>query len=188
VEGECYNDQIGECQNPEHVAGIAKMIKIRKRAHIYHALKSLLPEMRQVVLEKVWRYPESRPFLPHCWSSDYRTYHPDAVRATLDQARTVLESDEGEDEVRQLASDIVNKAASLEFFDFNYPMLAPRYSDPKEEQKSKKPKPIDLRPRHEILFEQFKARYLKRPFKIASNTKKTSVASSKRNVVIHVRT
>lgn len=49
----CYSHEIGECQIEEHQPGIKNMIIERKKAFIYHFLKSLLKETRNKVLEKL---------------------------------------------------------------------------------------------------------------------------------------
>lgn len=47
----CQNHEHGDCSLPEHKLGIQKMEKIRKQATIYHCIKSLLPNIRYIVLD-----------------------------------------------------------------------------------------------------------------------------------------
>lgn len=164
VEGECYNEELGDCDVEEHAAGVEAMVHTRKRAHIYHAIKSLLPELRQTVLDKLWRSPEMRPYLPGWWSSDYRTYTPDTIRQTSIQAHSILEQvrlaeTTIDEQTLELAQNIVTKTSALHFTPVEYP------PDPEPEQEEEEPSPKAKRKqplKHEVLFERFKSRYLKR--------------------------
>lgn len=54
----CYSDEIGDCQEVDHRPGIQAMNKIRKKAHIYKMLKSLLRETRSQVYNLLETDPE----------------------------------------------------------------------------------------------------------------------------------
>ncbi len=153
LEGECYGADAGDCNIPEHIQGINNMIETRKRAHIYHAIKSLLPELRKQILEKLWlTNNDIRPYLPQCWSSDYRTYVPDILRQTVEHADKIMEgSVTVDDSTRELAQTILNKvgAACIVFETIQYPPLPP-----------KQIKQSVLRKDYETLFERFKQRYI----------------------------
>lgn len=78
-EGYCYSDTIGPCTLEEHQGGIQNMIDIRKRAHIYHAIKSLLPEQREYILKVASQNSKIEPYLPRYMCNEYRTYLSDIV-------------------------------------------------------------------------------------------------------------
>jgi hypothetical protein len=91
-EGLCYSDTIGNCTVAEHQRGINTMIELRKRAHIYHAIKSLLPEQRESILKQSSRIPKLRPYLPRYMCSEYRTYLSDIVfQKILHAQRSLLD-------------------------------------------------------------------------------------------------
>lgn len=163
VEGGCYNEELGDCTIAEHQSGIQSMIDARKRAHVYHAIKSLLPDLRQTVLVKLWAVTEMRPYLPRCWASDYRTYTPDTIYQTslqahklLDQSRSTSDDDEMDPQSIELAQSIVTKTSVVRFTPVEYP------PDPEPEQEQRKKASSPPAPaKHEVLFERFKSRYLK---------------------------
>lgn len=49
----CYSDESGDCSDPFHSIGKSNMSNFRKKAHIYHMLKSLLPEIKLKVFEQI---------------------------------------------------------------------------------------------------------------------------------------
>lgn len=170
VESDCYGGEVGDCDVEEHHQGIQNMIDTRKRAHIYHGIKSLLPELRQSVLNKLWLIDSVRPFMPACWADDYRTYIADCIRQTADQANKLLESAAAsattlDRQTVELAQSIVSKASTLKFTDITYPELPPP------------PPPLAKRITHshertKMLFEKFKMRYIK-PRKLPEKKNKT---------------
>lgn len=89
-EGYCYSDTLGICVNQDHQIGINKMIEIRKKAHIYHAIKSLLPEMRNRIFQKAHTLKSLRPYLPKYMCSEYRAYSSDAIFEKLLQAQSAM--------------------------------------------------------------------------------------------------
>lgn len=53
VEGECYGHLIGPCTEQDHLDSILNYQEFRKKQHMYHALKSLLPHVRQSVIHQL---------------------------------------------------------------------------------------------------------------------------------------
>lgn len=145
VEGECYGGDKGDCDKPEHASGISNMITARKQAHIYHALKSLLPELRQSMLDLLWLDDEIRPFMPQWWADDYRTFLPDAIRSAAEPNANLDP---------EIIQSVIAKTAMLKFIPINYPPLPPvlQLQQPKQEQEQIKTK---------VLFNKFKNRYIK---------------------------
>ena len=147
MEGECYGSEVGDCTIAEHAVGVRNMIEMRKRAHIYHAIKSLLPEMRKHILEKVWlQQDDIRPYLPSHWSSDYRTYVPDVIEAA-GGSRTV---------------------PPLLFERIPYPVRVVAAASSSFNEKKKAGQAPKKCKEYEMLFRRFKSRYIKnRPQQIA---------------------
>jgi hypothetical protein len=50
----CSNHDKGDCQDPEHQHGIQRLEYTRKRAYVYHLLKSLLPTIRYQVYDELF--------------------------------------------------------------------------------------------------------------------------------------
>jgi hypothetical protein len=65
----CYNHDRGDCILQEHQQGILKLEILRKRAYVYHMIKSLLPEIRLSVYDKLYEKlclkPDLLEFLPY---------------------------------------------------------------------------------------------------------------------------
>jgi hypothetical protein len=169
IEGDCYNEELGDCDLESHKPGIEAMVMARKRAHIYHAIKSLLPSLRQTVLDKLWEIHDMRPYLPAFWSSDYRTYTPDTIRQTLQQAQSILEQSRGgpheiDEQTLEMAQTIVTKTSTIHFTAIEYPP-DPEPEDPpaRKSMKARNDNAKNEPAKHEVLFERFKMRYLKRP-------------------------
>lgn len=105
-EGHCYNDEIGTCNVAEHKTGIQNMINIRKQTHVYHAIKSLLPEFRKQLFEylKDNASDKLRKLLPRYICSDYRCFSADIfyklIYGTLNNNAHAIEvsSDEESDD------------------------------------------------------------------------------------------
>jgi hypothetical protein len=89
-ESQCYNDDIGPCTVPDHTSGITEMIKLRKRAHIYHAIKSLIPSLQAQVIAIVSTNKKIAPFLPKYMCSDYRLYMSDVMHYKLKAAQNFI--------------------------------------------------------------------------------------------------
>jgi hypothetical protein len=49
----CSDHDKGDCQDPEHQNGIQRLEYTRKRAYVYHLLKSLLPTIRYTVYDRL---------------------------------------------------------------------------------------------------------------------------------------
>ena len=114
-----------------------------------------------------------RKYLPEYWSSDYRTYCPDTIKFTVGQAQQILNTanDVDEDEqARDLAQDIVTKASSVLFTPIQYP------PPPTKPKKTTTPKA-----KHEVLFERFKSRYLKKTQRKAETAKKKRRMATRAN-------
>ena len=61
----CYGHDRSECTESTHQEGIQGMIRERRAAHIYHALISLLPELRQTIVSQLKADPSfDCSFLP----------------------------------------------------------------------------------------------------------------------------
>ena len=60
----CYGNLIGDCSIPEHQDGIHNLITIRKMAHIYHKLKSLLKDIRSDVLQIIKNDERFEEYIP----------------------------------------------------------------------------------------------------------------------------
>lgn len=52
-ENVCHSLEKGDCKIKSHQEGIRQMVNERKKAHIYHALKSLYPELRKKIILKL---------------------------------------------------------------------------------------------------------------------------------------
>ncbi len=50
----CSNHDKGDCQDPLHQPGIQRFEHVRKKAYVYHALKSLLPSVRYQVYDTLF--------------------------------------------------------------------------------------------------------------------------------------
>lgn len=153
LEGDCYGGEVGDCDREAHTLGIQNMIRIRKKAHIYHAIKSLLPHLRQRVLDELWtEHAVIRPLLPQCDSSDYRTYVPECTRKTAIQAQKIISASSSQ--TLELARNIVAASESLVFSDYSYPV---------EEAADVAAAGLGSSPTrsYEALFDRFKSRYIK---------------------------
>lgn len=53
IEGVCYGHNIGPCTVQDHLDSILKYQEFRKKQHMYHSLKSLLPHIRQKVIDEM---------------------------------------------------------------------------------------------------------------------------------------
>lgn len=148
IEGHCYNEEIGDCQDPKHQSGIQNMIDSRKKAHIYHAIKSLLPEMRIKVANRLIQ-ERLGDWVPRRYSSDYRTYLCEPVERTSKKANRIFNSfapnvelPEEERVGWEFARDFVNKASGLQFSNYDFNWSVP--------------------PRHRVIFEEFRKKYAPR--------------------------
>ena len=110
LENECYNQLIGDCDVPEHQYGVKKVIAIRKKAMVYHAIKSLLPYFRQEILTKAQSIKKLKQYLPTYISSDYRTYIADIThrkyylaKLSIGETRAII------DEMNKQLTDISQK-------------------------------------------------------------------------------
>ena len=90
-ENECYNDELGICNVESHQEGIQQMIELRKKAHIYHAINSLMPSLKTEILETLWKDKKARDYLPIYWSSDYRTHNSDVIQGVLKLAVKIMD-------------------------------------------------------------------------------------------------
>lgn len=60
----CHNHDKGECNIPEHIDGIQKLIDLRKRSCIFHNILSLLPDTRLDVYDKLYeKYKNNEEYL-----------------------------------------------------------------------------------------------------------------------------
>lgn len=76
-EGECHSQNMGDCQVTEHQVGIRNMTNIRKKARVYHALFSLLPETLEQIKPSLETDEIIQPYMPLVWGNDYREYLPE---------------------------------------------------------------------------------------------------------------
>jgi len=70
TESVCSNHDKGDCIIEEHQDGIKHMYFTRKTAYVYHIFKSLLPNIRLITYDKLYRkllisYPELLDYLPY---------------------------------------------------------------------------------------------------------------------------
>jgi hypothetical protein len=79
-ENKCYNEELGECKQIPHQEGIKNMHEERKKGHIFHALQSLLPNIKHQVLCEMWIQPKLKKYIPNFVSTDHRTYVPDTLQ------------------------------------------------------------------------------------------------------------
>lgn len=49
----CFSHETGDCTRAEHQSGIKALAYERKKAHVYHALKSLLPALRAEIMPEL---------------------------------------------------------------------------------------------------------------------------------------
>jgi len=153
IEGTCYNEEIGDCHNPKHTAGIRNMINARKKAHIYHAIKSLLPSIRIIVANKLIREGFGEWISKH-YSSDYRTFLCNPVEKTLEKAQRIFNTFEDGDQLSEqdlvaweFARDFTSKASCCKFHEYEFDWKIPR----KRRQ-----------PRHQLIFDDFRKKYAPR--------------------------
>jgi hypothetical protein len=95
-EGECHSHTIGDCTVPEHQTGIRNMIDIRKKARVYHALFSLLPETLENILPILEENDAIRPYLPSAWGTDYREYLPEITQYHDDESSDDSDDSDGD--------------------------------------------------------------------------------------------
>lgn len=86
-ENVCYNNDIGDCNRPDHQDGINNMHQERKKAQVYHAIRSLLPDLKQKVLSEMWLMPELKTYIPQWVSKDHRSFCPDTLRYHLRRSK-----------------------------------------------------------------------------------------------------
>ena len=158
IEGTCYNDELGDCQQSEHANGVRAMIDARKAAHVYHALKSLLAPLRTATIRGLCLMPNARKWLPALYSSDYRTYLPEPVMRMQLKTRRIVETITPE-ELNQIdvptwefTRDFVQKTANITFIDAD-PL-------PEVHVATLKVVPPKVLPRHARLFNKFKTKYV----------------------------
>jgi hypothetical protein len=51
---ECSNHDVGDCNVPDHEAGITKLVHFRQKACVYHILKSLSPSLLNIVYDTLF--------------------------------------------------------------------------------------------------------------------------------------
>jgi hypothetical protein len=78
-EGKCYGHDIGSCKNSKHAKGVKNMAEERKKCQIYHAIFSLLPDMREIILREMLKNSKLKKYVPKYSSSDVRTCLPDTL-------------------------------------------------------------------------------------------------------------
>ena len=137
IEGECYGDELGDCTIEEHQPGIEAMIRHRKKAHIYHAILSLLPETRKAVIETLGKRRGIREWLPEWWSTDYHTYFSDTVKRIVDHPGMI-------------PSAMKEKLENVSFEPIEYPDEVEELTSGWEQ------------PRYEDMFVKFRERYGRR--------------------------
>lgn len=71
----CYGHDRGDCDIPEHQAGIDDMNNVRKRAFVYHFVKSLLPEVREEILDTVPECGEFKQAFSYLENNPQFKYH-----------------------------------------------------------------------------------------------------------------
>lgn len=89
-EGVCYGDELGSCNRLSHQPGIKAMIDVRKKAHIYHAIKSLIPSVRDNLIKEVYNIEELRHYLPKYICNEHRAYLADVIFDKMTQAQIAL--------------------------------------------------------------------------------------------------
>lgn len=162
TEGTCYNDELGDCNVSEHAVGIRAMIDARKNAHVYHALKSLLPPLRMSTVRALNIRPNAVEWLPRFYSSDYRTYLPELVMMMQKKTQNIVDNITA-DEINtidaptwEFTRDFAQKTSNITFTEVE--------PAPKVQVATLKviavgqPLPKQL-PRHERLFIKFKTKY-----------------------------
>jgi hypothetical protein len=78
-ENRCYSDELGDCNRHSHQQGIRNMHEERKKAQVYHAIRSLLPNIREKVLVEMWKDKKLRNYIPKVLSKDHRSFYPDTL-------------------------------------------------------------------------------------------------------------
>lgn len=111
-EGYCYGDDIGRCNIVAHKFGINEMNNIRKKAHIYHCIKSLLPELRDIIQYKAMNIESLHNYLPKYMCSEYRAFLADVMFNKKVQAQYVLS--ESIDNIKEELYSIHNEDDSSE--------------------------------------------------------------------------
>ena len=126
-ESYCYGDQVGQCRYITHQEGIENMVELRKRSHIFHAIKSLLPEQQQSIIDEIVNienYECLKKYLPKVVCNEYQMFLPDLMYDKLKEAEDYLNDGGGDDNYnaaeQQESLYIINKLRDYEFKEINY--------------------------------------------------------------------
>ena len=91
----CTNHDKGDCITPQHQHGIQQLEKLRKKAYVYHMLKSLMPpfclQVFDVLIQKYANVPTFMEYIPfkqslvlvHHFKHRYKDYLEDIVYEQL---------------------------------------------------------------------------------------------------------
>lgn len=111
LETECYGDSIGSCNIDDHQEGINRVNEIRKRSHVYHAIKSLLPEQQDRIMKHLSNLTKFQPYLPTVKCSEYKTYLPDIIVKKIDEVKEMIDEEGDQPQCR----DFLNRLSFLNF-------------------------------------------------------------------------
>lgn len=106
-EGVCYGHDIGECKNKSHRQGIMNMMEQRKKCQIYHAIFSLLPDMRKIILSEISNIPLLKKYIPSYSSNDVRTCLPDTLYTYFKIHNTQITANERENYLSHFSPIII---------------------------------------------------------------------------------
>jgi hypothetical protein len=106
-EGTCYGHDIGECKNKNHKSGITNMMEHRKKCQIYHAIYSLLPDMRVTILKEISKIPLLKKYIPKYSSDDVRTCLPDSLYTYFKIHNTHITANERENYLSHFSPIII---------------------------------------------------------------------------------
>lgn len=82
VEGVCYNHEIGSCKVEEHYDSLFRYREFRKKQQMYHHLKSLIPCVRETVIELL--PPKLHKYLPDKKIFEFLDKNPKNISARQD--------------------------------------------------------------------------------------------------------
>lgn len=119
-ENECYGEEIGDCDKKEHIRGIMNMNEERKKAFVYHMIKSLIKETREPVIDRLRKIckGKQKKYLPTRWimriideySEDYEiltSYSEIVVKNILLERNEYKEEPKRETNFERVISDIL---------------------------------------------------------------------------------
>ncbi len=110
-EGRCYSEEVGLCDFSTHQTGIKQMIILRKFAHVYHMVKSLLPQQQHDIVQICNEHPrkiELNAYMPTYICNEYRTYLPDIIHDKIVEAKLKLHDETSNSNINTISTSRTN--------------------------------------------------------------------------------